>query len=202
MVYLPCSQNDLSRQLHTTQCKEEEQISSMARTLRTKTYFISIIIVLCLCGFLLDSRRLFFDFTTTLSSAQQATPRMSKKYVAVKGNGGLNNYIMALSNGGHISKLVNRTLLIHPCVHNDHTRTRSFQKGWVFSNRLRQNVRCKSTVNFRQLYRVNEDVPYEIATESHPVWTYGKIKTCTGVRGMSRKQQERLLRECVSKNDN
>lgn len=102
----------------------------------------------------------------------------NNKYVFNPGYAGLNNYLLSASNLIRVAQRYNRTLLIHPCIHNDHTGTRSF----TFSRdgALVNNARaCAGGTHFQQLFRVPDGVRYEIATESHPVWQYRQtIRGC------------------------
>jgi len=107
-----------------------------------------------------------------------------------------------MSNAGVIAKLSNRILLIHPCVHNDHTNTHSFKYDPT-NHLLIKNFNCRTDITFPQLYRVNQGVPYEMVTESHPVWNYTQpIKYCGLGKGEPEAKQMGRLMSCMNKTNN
>lgn len=136
------------------------------------------------------------------SDPQQLPPSRANntKYIIVLGLRGLNNYILDMGNAGVIAKLVNRTLLVHPCVQNEHTNTQSFRYNYT-EHRIIKNLKCKTSIDFQRLYKVNEGVPFEMVTESHPVWNYSDpINECGGGRGMPESEQVSRLVSCVNRN--
>ncbi len=143
---------------------------------------------------LINSRRdlvstLDDDVKTTVVYNNRDKNNNKKKYIFNLGSAGLNNYLLSLSSLYWVAKRYNRTLLIHPCPHNDHTHTESF----TISKRKKNNVHfdrgrtlknnayaCTESTEFTKLFTIPFDddddadaVRYEIASVSHPIWDGG-----------------------------